>query len=146
LRKEQKASNLKASVCSKHWLFVVLFLVNSIAVANFSTDNEIQVKGAEGSENELQQLSDALSKEERLAENTDVNLYDGSQTPDDTPVESANDFNKEIAKAGYHANGEQGGNDVYLNIDKTDMTDSSDVVKSLGTNKNAIAKLKTTQV
>jgi hypothetical protein len=88
-------------------------------------------EGAQGSENELQQLSDALSKEEGLAENTDVNLYDGSQTPDDTPLESANDFNKEIATAGYHENGEQGGNDVYLNIDKTDMTDSSDVVKSL---------------
>jgi len=85
-------------------------------------------KGALGSEDELQNLSDALSKEEGLAENTDINLYDGSQTPDDTPVESANDFNKQEALAGYHENG---GNDVYLNIDKTDMTDSSDVVKSL---------------
>jgi hypothetical protein len=46
LRKEQKILNLKANVCSKHWLFVVLFLVNSIAVANFSTDNEIKVKGS----------------------------------------------------------------------------------------------------
>jgi hypothetical protein len=42
LRKEQKASNLKASVCSKHWLFVVLCLVNSIVTANFSTDNEMK--------------------------------------------------------------------------------------------------------
>lgn len=87
-------------------------------------------EGAQGSEDELQSLSDALSKEEGLAENTDINLYDGSQTPDDTPVESANDFNKQEALAGYHENGEDGGNDIYLNIDKTDMTDSSDVIKS----------------
>jgi hypothetical protein len=42
LRKEQKVLNLKANVCSKHWLFVVLCLVNSIVTANFSTDNEMK--------------------------------------------------------------------------------------------------------
>jgi len=55
-----------------------------------------------------------------------VNLYDGSQTLDDTVVTSTDDFNKEKSNAGY----DEANNDIYLNIDKTDMTNSTEVVKA----------------
>ena len=83
-------------------------------------------EGAEASEQAIQELSDELSAKDGLAENAEVNLYDGSQTSDDTAVNSKNDFNKGEALAGYHAEEK----DIYINTDKTDMTDSASVVKS----------------
>jgi hypothetical protein len=111
-------------------------------VQKYATDRELLVQkamdeeaqkalrgenGAEGSENAIQALSDGLSDKDGLAERTDIVLYDGSQVADDRVVNSTNDFNKEQALAGYHA---EGGNTDYLNIDKTNMTDSSSVIKS----------------
>ncbi|AWY00620.1 hypothetical protein A8139_11960 [Marinomonas primoryensis] len=111
-------------------------------VQKYATDRELLVQkamdeeaqkalrgenGAEGSENAIQALSDGLSDKDGVAERTDTVLYDGSQVADDRVVNSTNDFNKEQALAGYHA---EGGNTVYLNIDKTNMTDSSSVIKS----------------
>lgn len=51
----------------------------------------------------------------------------GAETNDDTQVNSTNDFNKELSNAGYH----DGTNSVFVNVDKIDMTDSTEVIKTL---------------
>ena len=83
-------------------------------------------EGAKGSQEEIQSLSNKLSKKDGLDENTNVSLYDGKETPDNTEVNSQNDFNKELSNAGY----EDKSNSIIINVDKTDMTNSSDVIKS----------------
>ena len=83
-------------------------------------------EGAKGSQEEIQSLSNKLSKKDGLDENTNVSLYDGKETPDNNEVNSQNDFNKELSNAGY----EDKSNSIIINVDKTDMTNSSDVIKS----------------
>ena len=83
-------------------------------------------EGAKGSQEEIQSLSNKLSKKDGLDENTNVSLYDGKETPDNNEVNSQNDFNKELSNAGY----EDKSNSIIINVDKTDMTNSSEVIKS----------------
>ena len=97
-----------------------------------SSEEETQDKlkgeeGAEGSEEALAELSDELSQKDGLTETAEVNLYDGSELEDATLVGDENDFNKTQAKAGYH----EANQDIYINIDQTDMTDSSQTVRAL---------------
>jgi len=75
----------------------------------------------------MQQLSDELTKQDGLDENAKVALYDGKQTKDDTSVNSTNDFNKQLSNAGYN----EDTNGIFVNVDKTDMTNSTEVVHSL---------------
>jgi filamentous hemagglutinin len=84
-------------------------------------------EGAAGSQEGMQDLSDALSKEQGLAENAKVELYDGSLVQDDTLVIDKTEVNKSEVEGAYHENS----NAIYANIDKTDMTDSSKVVATL---------------
>ena len=101
-------------------------------LAQKSSEQETQDKlkgeeGAEGSQQALEKLSDELSQKDGLTETAEVNLYDGSQLGDTTLVGDENDFNKTQAKAGYH----EANQHIYINIDQTDMTDSSQTVRAL---------------
>ena len=98
------------------------------ALALLSKDEELHKKltgeqKASGNQEGLQQTSDALSKAHGLDETAIVSLYDGAQTPDDTPVTGPNDFNKETANAGYYENNR----DLFINVNgqEIDMTDST---------------------
>lgn len=84
-------------------------------------------EGAEGSEDGLQNLSDALTKAQGLEEGVDVAFFDGSQVEDGTVVIDKSQVNKTEVEGAYHENG----GDVYVNIDKTDMTNSVDTVSTL---------------
>lgn len=83
-------------------------------------------KGALASKDEIQNISDELSQKDNLKENTNVSLYDGTQTLDDTKISSQNEFNKELSSAGY----ESKSNSMLINTDKTDMTNSIEVIKA----------------
>ena len=101
-------------------------------LAQKSSEQETQDKlkgeeGAEGSQQALEELSDELSHKDGLEETAEVNLYDGSELGDTTLVGDENDFNKTQAKAGYH----EANQHIYINIDQTDMTDSSQTVRAL---------------
>lgn len=89
-------------------------------------------EGADGSQEGIQDYTDSLSEGHGLDSAADVNLYDGSQTVDDTPIVDATSFNKEIAFAGYDENNQA----IYINIDQADMTNSGDVIK-LAAHENA---------
>ena len=84
-------------------------------------------EGAEGSEDGLQNLSDALTEVQGLEEGVDVALFDGSQLQDDTLAIDSTSVNKTEVEGAYHENG----GDVYVNIDNTDMTNSVDTVSTL---------------
>jgi hypothetical protein len=83
--------------------------------------------GAVGSEEGLQNLSDALTEAQGLEEGVDVALFDGSQIQDDTLAIDSSSVNKTEVEGAYHENG----GDVYVNIDNTDMTNSVDTVSTL---------------
>jgi len=80
-------------------------------------------KGASGNRKGLQETSDVLTKAHGLNETATVWLYDGVQTPDDTPVNSPNDFNMETANAGYY----EKDRDIFINVNgkDIDMTNSA---------------------
>lgn len=75
----------------------------------------------------MQDLSDALSKEQGLAENAKVEVYDGSQIEDDSVSIDKTAVNKTEVEGAYHQNS----NTILANIDKTDMTDSSKVAATV---------------
>lgn len=111
---------------------VVDYARDRVTLAQQAANEEQQKKlrgdeGAEGSKEGLQQLGDDLADAHELDESADINLYDGEQLSDDTPVNGRDDFNKTEAMAGYHS----GESDIYINIDNTDMTDSTQTVQSL---------------
>ncbi|NRB42131.1 MAG: hypothetical protein HRU20_27290, partial [Pseudomonadales bacterium] len=82
--------------------------------------------GAQGSEDASQALSNALSKSQGIDE-ADIALYDGSQIQDNSVALDKSAVNKTEVEGAYHGDGKG----IYVNIDKTDMTNSTDVVKTL---------------
>ncbi|KGD65390.1 hemagglutinin/hemolysin-related protein [Alcanivorax nanhaiticus] len=119
----------------KRWNFFdsVSKYARDAAVMEQQAANEKQQKklrgdeGAEGSKEGLQQLENALASAHGLDEAAEVNLYDGGQLADDTPTDGPSDFNKTEAMGGYHDDQ----SDIYVNVDSTDMTDSSQTVQVL---------------
>jgi hypothetical protein len=84
-------------------------------------------EGAEGSEEGLQKLSDALTDAQGLENGADISLYDGSQLQDSTLAIDSTAVNKTEVEGAYHENGDG----IYVNIDNTDMTNSTDTVSTL---------------
>ena len=84
-------------------------------------------EGAEGSEEGLQNLSDALTDAQGLENGADISLYDGSQLQDNTLAIDSTAVNKTEVEGAYHENGDG----IYVNIDNTDMTNSTDTVSTL---------------
>ncbi|BFM48208.1 hemagglutinin repeat-containing protein [Marinomonas sp. THO17] len=108
------------------------YAIERTALVERAMDKKAQEKlkgeeGAEGSQEGMQELSDALTKAQGLEEKANVALYDGSLVQDDTLVIDKTEVNKSEVEGAYH----EGGNTIYANIDKTDMTDSSKVVATL---------------
>ena len=83
--------------------------------------------GAEGSEDAIQDISDALTKAEGLEEGANIALFDGSQIDDDTVAIDKTAVNKKDVEGAYHENSDT----ILVNIDNTDMTNSTAVVTTL---------------
>ncbi|MBJ7540060.1 hemagglutinin repeat-containing protein, partial [Marinomonas transparens] len=84
-------------------------------------------KGAEGSQEGMQALSDALSEEQGLASNANVEIYDGTQVDDNTLAIDKTAVNKTEVEGAYH----EASGSILVNMDKTDMTDSSKVAATV---------------
>ena len=95
-----------------------------------NSDQQEKLRGdqqAEGSEQGLQNLSDALTQAQGLEQGAQVALYDGSQLQDNTLALDHTSVNKTQVEGAYH----QEGNGIYVNIDQTDMTNSASTVSTL---------------
>jgi hypothetical protein len=95
--------------------------------ANATLHDKLQGKeGADGNQEGMQSAVNGYNEAQGVENSAEVNLYDGSRTPDDTPVMSNNDFNKEESNSGYHAEE----NNIYMNTDKINMTDSGEQIEA----------------
>ncbi|MCB2424837.1 hemagglutinin repeat-containing protein [Thalassolituus alkanivorans] len=102
--------------------------VLAAAAADEKQQNKLRGdEGAEGSEEGLQKLSDALTDAQGLENGADISLYDGSQLQDNTLAIDSTAVNKTEVEGAYHENGDG----IYVNIDNTDMTNSTDTVSTL---------------
>ncbi|WP_157729827.1 hemagglutinin repeat-containing protein [Bacterioplanes sanyensis] len=108
------------------------YATNRKVIAEKAADEAEQNKlrgdeGAEGSQEGLQELSNALTDAHGLEQGAEVALYDGSQVNDDTVAIDKTAVNKSEVAGAYHER-DQG---IYVNVDKTDMTDSTATVTTL---------------
>ena len=102
---------------------------NREGVVEIHNDDEIQealndgTTDAEGNEIAMQGLADKLAKNSEV-EGADVNLYDGAQTNDDSIMLDKSSVNKGEVEGAY----DKANKDIYVNVDKTDMTDGAEKV------------------
>ena len=99
---------------------------NREGVVEIHSDDETQealndgTTDAEGNEVAMQTVADKLAKNSKV-EGADVNLYDGAQTNDDSLMLDSSSVNKGEVEGAY----DKGNKDIYVNVDKTDMTDGA---------------------
>src|SRR5690554_2644091 len=95
-----------------------------------NSDQQEKLRGdqqVEGSEQGLQSLSEALTQAQGLEQGAQVALYDGSQLQDNTLALDHTSVNKTQVEGAYH----QDGKGIYVNIDQTDMTNSTSTFSTL---------------